>query len=102
LSNQSAQLKLQLEKIFRALLPNATEDEIDAVSHDLADWWEIGQRHARRIEAIIQAAALTDRKEVAEQLSDLQYGDLSAEVPWHIESMQKYLTNIIEQLENEQ
>lgn len=69
----SAQLKVKLETVLQVVLQSATGDEIDSLSHDLADFWDLGQQHNERIARILSFKGLENRYELDEILSELLY-----------------------------
>jgi hypothetical protein len=97
---KSAQIKVRLEAVLQSIIPEVAEDEVDSLSHDLADLWDIGQQHAKRIDRVVQLKGLDGRRELDEILSDLLYGDIT-ELEYHIESLKKTLPKIIERLTSE-
>ncbi|MCU1306616.1 MAG: hypothetical protein JWN45_1311 [Acidobacteriaceae bacterium] len=92
--------KRELEIALARIMPDATEDLIDTLSHDLSDFLEIAENHKRRVEAILKLQGPSDKTKLAELLEDLLYGDILAELPYHMDSMQEILPKLIETLED--
>ncbi|MFY9559948.1 MAG: hypothetical protein WAQ52_06925 [Terriglobales bacterium] len=97
---KSAQLKVKLEKVLEAVIPSATDDEVDSLSHDLTDLWDLAQQHNEKIAEVLLLGGPEHQQKLDEILSDLLYGDVT-ELEYHIESLKKTLPKIIERLSSE-
>ncbi len=97
------QVREKTDKIAAALnrvVPELNLEIVGAISADLADLWELGERHSARVQQIIELVGLQDRAELATLLKDLHYRDLMAHLPFHYKSMRKTLPGVIDLLES--
>ncbi len=87
---------------LKRIVPELGPEMVGALSADLGDFWEIGERHRIRVEQIISLSGEQDRTKLAKLLGDLHYRDLMAHVPFHYKSMRRILPGVIDLLEAEQ
>ena len=95
--HKSAQVKVDLEKVLESVVPSLGEDQVDALSHDLADVLDVLHKHAERVQNILQLKGEQDRQQLDDFLSDLLYGDIT-ELEYHIDSLKNTLPEILRQL----
>jgi len=89
----------ELVTVLKAVMPEASGDEVGTLAHNLADYWDIFRRHHDRVSKILTMRGAADRKVLADELADLIYGDIDGELPYHLESMRETIPKIIERLE---
>ncbi len=94
---ESVQIKAKLESVLRTMIPSATEHQIDTLSHDLADLWDLSQQHTRNIAKILHLTEEDGRRNLDEILSDVLYGHVQ-ELEYHAASLKSTLPGIIEYL----
>ena len=87
--------------VLKKVMPDATDDLIGTVTHDLGDFLEIAENHVARVEQILKLRGIEDQKKLAELLEDLYYGDVKHHLSYHVESMDETLPALIEKLEGE-
>ena len=86
---------------LKRVMPEASDDLVGVVAHDLGDFWEIAENHRTRVEEILTLRGSQDKLRLAELLTDLFYGDVKGHLPNHVESMDETLPSLIEKLEEE-
>ena len=94
-----AKLMNELVIVLKAVMPEASGDEVGTLAHNLADYWDICRHQHDRVSKILTMRGPGDRKVLADELADLIYGDIDGELPYHLESMRETLPKIIERLE---
>lgn len=90
-----------LGEVLRRVIPDASDDLIGTVAHDLGDFLEIAENHRVRVEEILKLRGAEDQRKLAELLEDLYYGDVKHHLSYHVESMDEILPALIEKLEGE-
>jgi len=97
---RSVETEQSLVEVLQRVMPEANEDEIGELAHDLADFWELALKHQQRITEILKMQGTESRKRLADLLSDLFYGDVEIELKYHVESVNKTFPKLIRKLES--
>ena len=89
-----------IERVLSRVMPEEEQDLVCTVGIDLADFWEIAEKHRLRVKELLELEGPKDKRKLAKMLSDLCYNDMYAHLPYHARSMRKTLPDLIDRLES--
>lgn len=90
LIRRNTKLSARLRKVLAAASPESSLNLISGIAVDLADFWEIGEEHRRRIKQLLNMQFPKDKKRFANMLYDFEIR-LVIHAEWHAKHLKKFL-----------
>jgi hypothetical protein len=87
---RNVKLSARLRKVLAAASPSSTMNLISGIAVDLADFWEIGEEHRRRIKQLLNMQFPKDKKRFENMLYDFEIR-LVIHAEWHAKHLKKFL-----------
>ena len=90
LIDRNIRLSARLRKVLMAASPESSKNLISGIAVDLADFWEIGDEHRRRIKQLLSMQFPKDKKRFEDMLYDFEIR-LVIHAEWHAKHLKKFL-----------
>jgi hypothetical protein len=90
LIRRNTRLSARLRKVLAAASPESSVNLISGIAVDLADFWEIGDEHRRRIKQLLNMQFPKDKKRFENMLYDFEIR-LVIHAEWHAKHLKKFL-----------
>jgi hypothetical protein len=90
LLHKNARLSAKLRKILTAASPESKLDLVSGIAVDLADFWEIGEEHQRRVKKLLNMRFPKDKKHLEDMLYEFDV-HLVIHAEWHAKHLKKLL-----------
>jgi hypothetical protein len=90
LVRKTVRLSARLRKVFTAASPTSTADLVSGIAVDLADFWEIGVEHQRRIQELLNMKFPKDAKRLEDMLYEFDIR-LVMHAEWHAKHLKRLL-----------
>lgn len=83
----------RLFRVLKAASPRSSEDLLSGIAVDLADFWDIGKEHQKRVAELRGMRFPRDRRRFIDMLAELEVG-LVTHAEYHVKTLKRHLARL--------